>query len=138
MKPSTARITVWVAAVLALAACQGDNGSPQQESSTGTTGENACAQPTTEAVPSTVAPGSEVAVTVDLGCADTPNDPSVQTVTGVEIVWDQDGQSSVLATTDSDASGLVSVTVTVPQDASPGEATLTAGTAAPITVTVET
>ena len=58
-------------------------------------------------------------------------------MTGVEIVWDQDGQSRVLATTDSDGSGLASVTVTVSEDALPGGAALTAGTAAPITVTVE-
>lgn len=138
MNSSRARIVVAVAAAFALAACQGDdNGPGDLDTSTGTIAEGACAAPSTEAVPATVAPGSEVAVTVDLGCSDTPNEPDPKPVTGVQIVWDQGGQDTVLATTDSDASGLVSVTVTVPLDAAPGEATLTAGPAEPITITVE-
>lgn len=115
--------------VVAVAAACG--GSPQ-----GSAPDGACEAPVTTVSTADVAAGDEVTVTVRLGCVDTPDGLSDETVEDVEVVWQQGGASSVLAVADSDGQGVVVVTVTVPQDAEAGPATLTAGPAEPATVRV--
>ena len=134
MRSPAAASALAVALVLAGGACEQP---ADADATAGAQPERACAEPTTVVEPPAVAPGSDVTVTAELGCADTPNDPQDESLTGVEVLWGQDGATTVLARADSDATGRVSVTVTVPDDASPGDATVTVGTALPARVTVE-
>lgn len=109
-------------AVVALAGCSVGSGG----------GAAACASPTATASPTEVAPGAELAVSVDglIGdCLDTgqggPNPP----LRGAEVtlVYANESRSAVLATVSADADRHAEFTVTVPADAADGPATVWIG-----------
>lgn len=100
-----------------------------------------CAQPTTTAAAHAVAPGSPLDVSVQgllQDCADTGPEPvEAPPVENARVVWAQGGVERELALVEPDERGDISVTVTVPEDATAGAATVTIGTSEPAEVTVE-
>ncbi len=125
---------------LTLTACQSSSGGHTTgNGQASTAGVAACAAPQTVAKPTTVAAGYVVHVrATDMvdGCRDTNLAASPAPAKAQKIVWRQDSRQSVLDTVDADATGLIDADVTIPEDASPGEATITIGFAESARITV--
>ncbi|WP_380167824.1 hypothetical protein [Jannaschia sp. R86511] len=101
---------------------------------------DACDSPALLLDESTVRPGQQVQVRGELfldGCDDQGRGESRTPFPAVTLTWEQDGAVVDLVTVaDVDGAGAFVVVVTVPPDAVPGEATLSADSAAPLAVVV--
>ena len=143
MAAPTARVTVALAlTMLGLASCSssdGRNGIPR----------GGCAAPVPTASPTVVRAGDSVEFAVDYSIVDdcvdnfgngTPLPPPQEgdgIFRDVEVTWSQNGTTQVLSIENADASNRLRTTVTVPDSASAGIATLSAGSADNVLMTVE-
>jgi hypothetical protein len=91
----------------------------------GTSGEAACAAPTVEVEPRSVAPGDEIEITgrdfMD-GCEDHPGAEDSTPMSGLTVRWLQGGVTADLGVVDANQEGTWTVIAPVPEDAVAGEA----------------
>lgn len=144
---------VLIAVFGALGACSSD---VQSQGTDGdhNGGERACTAPRATLSDTTVAPGDSIVISGDemfRGCVDydsvpdaappgwSPKEnPDTGPLTDQAIVWRQDSIEIVLGTVDATNSGVIEVTVTVPNNAEPGPAEIQVGAVDPAVVTIAT